>query len=289
MGKLLFFDIDGTLAIPGQRPSRATVEAIQTARKNGHKAFLSTGRTVRSVPDFIDEIGFDGGIYSAGGVVVADGETIRNRTMPPELLQTVRAAMEHHGLFYTLECASGNYSRDRFPTPQSAARGSTELQRMFALPYRKRIEQYTGDPVYKVAFMAESQRQIDSLAQSLPDTAKLVAFGNMVPDFPLIGGEVSDKNIHKGLALREICEFFRAPVAESIAFGDSMNDAEILLAAGIGIAMGNAEDRVKRLADSVCPACSDDGVAKALRSLGLLCAGLRPDPPGALPLDPTAF
>ena len=54
-----------------------------------------------------------------------------------------------------------------------------------------------------------------------------------------------------------------------MAFGDSMNDAEMLLAAGIGVAMGNAEQRVKDLADQVCESCDEDGVAKELERMGL--------------------
>ena len=55
----------------------------------------------------------------------------------------------------------------------------------------------------------------------------------------------------------------------SIAFGDSMNDAEMLLAAGIGVAMGNAEPEVKELADRVCESVDDDGVARELERMGL--------------------
>ena len=68
---LLFFDIDGTLACPGQNPSERTVSAIRRARAKGHKVFLGTGRSKASVPEAVWEIGFDGGIYSAGGHVEA--------------------------------------------------------------------------------------------------------------------------------------------------------------------------------------------------------------------------
>ena len=59
MGRFIFFDIDGTLAHPGQAPSESTVKSIQTARRNGHKVFISTGRTMDSIPTPIATIGFD--------------------------------------------------------------------------------------------------------------------------------------------------------------------------------------------------------------------------------------
>ena len=58
--------------------------------------------------------------------------------------------------------------------------------------------------------------------------------------------------------------------ADCIAFGDSMNDSEMLQTAGIGVAMGNASDAVKALADLVCDCCECDGIAKALKQLDLI-------------------
>ena len=95
MKKLVFFDIDGTLAHPGQVPSPATVSAIRQLRANGHKAFLSTGRTIDSIPPAVAEIGFDGGIFSSGAVIEYNGEIIGNHFMPnalEELPQYIHAA-----------------------------------------------------------------------------------------------------------------------------------------------------------------------------------------------------
>ena len=56
---------------------------------------------------------------------------------------------------------------------------------------------------------------------------------------------------------------------DTIAFGDSMNDAEILRAAGTGVAMGNAGGGVKKLAGQICERWDEDGIAKALTRMGL--------------------
>ena len=76
MSKLLFFDIDGTLAMPGRTVSRRTRDAIRAARANGHKAFICTGRSPELVNEDILSIGFDGGIFHAGGRAVIDGKTV---------------------------------------------------------------------------------------------------------------------------------------------------------------------------------------------------------------------
>ena len=58
--------------------------------------------------------------------------------------------------------------------------------------------------------------------------------------------------------------------ADCIAFGDSMNDEEMLQTAGVGVAMGNASEQLKALADMVCDRCECDGIAKALEELNLI-------------------
>lgn len=72
MKKLLFFDIDGTLVYSRSIPAPETVSAIRQAGKNSSKAFISTGRTIDSIPPDVAEIGFDSGIFSAGGIVVLE-------------------------------------------------------------------------------------------------------------------------------------------------------------------------------------------------------------------------
>lgn len=155
-------------------------------------------------------------------------------------------------------------------TRQTVFNGSSELQQHLVSTNIFNLEQYHGEPIYKVSFYAETHKQIDHLAQNLGHAVKVVSFDNLLPDLLLIAGEVSDKTVNKGVALEAVCEYFGIPTAQSIAFGDSMNDAEMLRAAGIGVAMGNSSEQVKLLADQVCESCAEDGVAKALTRFGLI-------------------
>lgn len=273
MKRILFFDIDGTLAIPGEKPSKETVDAIRAARTNGHKTILCTGRTEHSVPDSVREIGFDGGIYSAGGRVIVEGKTISNHTMTRDMVEMIVSAMQKERLTFALECLNENYFGGTdllMLEPLDMADSNSELQRMLIDSGTNTFAEYDNEPVYKVSFLAASREQISRMTSGLDDRTKVVIFDNLMPDFPLLAGEVSDKNIHKGLALQRVCGYYGTSSELSIAFGDSMNDEEMLLAAGIGVAMGNSVERVKALADQVCESCEDNGVAKTLIRLGLV-------------------
>ena len=101
------------------------------------------------------------------------------------------------------------------------------------------------------------------------EPVSFVCFENMVPGVTVLAGEVSDRDVDKGRAVERVCAHFGLGLDRAVAFGDSMNDAAMLRAAGIGVAMGNAPEEVKALADQVCESCADGGVAKALARMGL--------------------
>ena len=271
---LIFLDIDGTLVMPGQPLGKATVAAIRAARAKGHKVFLSTGRSEASVQDNIRLIGFDGAIYSAGGRVVIGKEEIFNRPMPDTLLKRVLGELAGAGLFFTLECAHNSYRSERMPPmpeDMDTTGAGSELRRIWEQNTRqlKLLADRHSEAVYKVSFLATSMGQISELKAALGSDAKVVAFGNLLAGFPFIGAEVSDPLTSKGTALVSVCEYLHASQADCVAFGDSMNDAEILEAAGTGIAMGNAEPAVKAIAGRVCESCWNEGVAKELERMGL--------------------
>lgn len=109
MRKLLFFDIDGTLAYPQQEPTPSTVEAIRRARKMGHMAFISTGRTIDSIPEAISRIGFDGGIFSAGGQIRIGQNVLFHFHMEDTLLKQVLLRLRALPVLYVLETADGRF------------------------------------------------------------------------------------------------------------------------------------------------------------------------------------
>ena len=100
--KLLFFDIDGTLDMPGDPPSQAVVAALKKARSRGHLLFLSTGRTEIGVPTEIAAIGFDGFICSAGGRTVVQGKVLSVHTMEPERASAIMAEKHATKIFFAI-------------------------------------------------------------------------------------------------------------------------------------------------------------------------------------------
>ena len=82
--------------------------------------------------------------------------------------------------------------------------------------------------------------------------------------------EVSAKNTTKGLGLQKLCEHLGISIDEAIAVGDADNDLDVLKRAGLSVAMGNANDNVKKIADVVVEDCDHDGCVQAIEKYLLL-------------------
>lgn len=276
MRKLLFFDIDGTLAYPRQSPSDATVCAIRRARNNGHKVFISTGRTSDSIPKDVESIGFDGGIFSSGGIVSVNNTVIAAHYMDTCLVQKILDYLYRNTVFFTLETAAGRFNSENASDVLSQVDMSQiqpEMQHFTeGLLYDSsafQMSMYAGQPIHKIAYYSADSTIPTQLSLAFRNDAKVVPFHN-IPGLPLATGEISDYSVNKGIAVTEICHYFGMSTSDCIAFGDSMNDSEMITVAGLGIAMENADSELKLMADLICDRCENDGIAKSLHSLGLI-------------------
>ena len=275
MSKLIFFDIDGTLAMPGTSPSEETAEAIRAARAAGHRAFICTGRGVELVGDDIKSIGFDGGIYHAGGQAILDGKLVYENASDPAMVDELLPVITKYASFYTIETEAGDFNSEFDPEILSRINldhANTELQRMIHLVLTQKhfsASAYRGEKVYKIFFFLKHMEDYLAIEKQIGSDYMAVSFQNMTSDMPIFGAEICKKDVNKGSAIEGVCRYLGADIADTIAFGDSMNDMAMIRTAGLSVAMGNSEQRIKDAADIVCESCADNGIAKELERLGL--------------------
>lgn len=243
-----FFDLDGTLALHNEPPAPVDVEAMRAFRARGNYLFLCTGRSTGYLYPAILDIGFDGIIAGAGAYVTLGDRLLYRASVSEELLFPIQQAFEH--------------------TESTLIMETERCMVQLASPIANRLI-----PAYPRIYTAAEWRE------QYPDevTTKLTVYGDIPsailpyiqehlaiiqhPDY----AEIVPKGCSKSSGIQKILKELDLPREQSMAFGDSMNDYDMLQYVGIGVAMGNAEDAVKAIADRVTAPYTHGGVAQVLK------------------------
>ena len=272
--KLIFLDIDGTLTSPGSNvPPDSALAAIREARENGHKVFLCTGRNHAMLSPLLDYGCFDGAVASGGGYVFCGERVLYDCPMSEQQKDTALRLFKEQGVFRTIEARDAAYCDEGLADfLNEASGGNSELVR-----WRKALEkdlgirpmrEYDGRPLYKVIFMCSSVEQlapaIEALEKEFYFLVQDVAAANC------INGELINRKFDKGLGIRRMAEALDFPIEDTVGFGDSMNDLEMIETVGTSVCMANGSPQLKRKSDLVCPAVEEDGLAWGFRELGLV-------------------
>ena len=234
--KSLFFDIDGTLAHGGGVVTDANKEAILKVQALGHKVFLNTGRSLANIPSAtLNSIKWDG-IVAGTGYVEYGGEVLYLKTMPADALEEIYGYCTEKGVECLFEGVEKLYTNERNE-------------------WSEFIEDCRP-------FSDEMKVTNVTVGASLPEE-DLCRFGRVkivrMPDY----FEANNLGHGKDTGIRIIEEHCGIQNEDTIAFGDSMNDLEMLEYAGTSVVMKSAPAELCEIAD-IC-ATEDDGVAQALK------------------------
>ncbi len=273
--KLIFLDIDGTLTEPGKNiPPASAVEAVGRARKNGHKVVLCSGRNYGLLSPLL-QFGFDGFISSAGGYIEYGGHIVYDCPMTRAQQDRVLKVLQENGVYYIIETRNHSYSDESFKEfLKNCIRSDANSE---LLRWQKHIEsdqftrpmtEYHLEPIYKAVFMSPGMDRLQNPIQCLQDE-----FHFCIQDenaHSIINGDLINKAFDKGTAVQRLCGHLDIAQKDTIAFGDSMNDLEMLQTAALGICMENGSMELKRLADEICSPFNEDGLYKSFEKLNLI-------------------
>ena len=273
--KIVFLDIDGTLVTMGHMdPPDSAVEAMRRARENGHLLYLCTGRNLAMLSPML-RYEFDGVVASAGGFIRCGDQVIYDCPMEKKLLENTLGALRSHGISCCLECADAAYADgelQRMMERHLSEKASSELLRWreaFEKDMNIRpMEEYQGQPVYKITVTCESKEQMDRAYQEFEQDFELCIQDLEGSGF--VNGELVNRRFHKGKAVERVCAYLGIPLEDSMAFGDSMNDLEMIQTAGIGFGMADGNEKVKAAAAEICPPAEEDGIYRMFEKYGLI-------------------
>lgn len=272
--KLIFLDIDGTLTVPGENvPPASALEAIRKAQEAGNRVFLCSGRNYDMLSPLL-QYGFDGYVASAGGYVVCGDEVLYDCPMTSEERDIALEDLHRNGVFCTIEAKDGSWGDENMDAfLQDQPEGNSEIER-----WRKALakglgirpmSEYDGRPVYKVVIMCMDMKQLDDARRDLEKDFNF-AMQTLPEHGGCVNGELINRRFDKGRGIRRVAEKLGVPISDTYGFGDSMNDLEMIQTVGTSVCMDNGQEALKKISDMVCPAVSEDGLAKAFEQLGLI-------------------
>jgi Cof subfamily protein (haloacid dehalogenase superfamily) len=256
MIKALFFDIDGTLVsfnthvIP-----QSTIDAIEAAKRKGIKVFISTGRP-KVIINNLGDLAFDGYITMNGSYCYVGEEVIYKCKIPQEDVQTMAEMIEKDAI----PCVF--VEEDRMNICNNNEK-TEEFERTLRVPPMTAItakEAATKDIFQMSPFITKEQEQ--TIMPLLPHCSA----GRWCPIF----ADVIAANTGKAKGVDEIIKYFGFSLTETMSFGDGGNDITMLHHAAIGVAMGNAVDRVKQAANYVTTSVDDNGIMNALKHFNII-------------------
>ena len=265
--KLICMDMDGTLLNDKKEVSERAKVAISKAHKLGVKVVIATGRIFVSAEYYGDVIGVKAPIIASNGAYVREKDS--DRSIYEEGL-----GYENYDLVVQMlnkyNIVPHFYTEDTIYTGKLVHSSLAYKKANKTLPSNRQVKiEVVND--WSKFFIEKQPRIIKAMAVS-EDKEKIINAKNefiKLNKFQVVSSmknsfEVMAKSTSKGNALKKLCDFYDIDRNEIISIGDNENDISMIKFAGLGVAMGNAEEVVKNIADYITDTNEDEGVAKVI-------------------------
>lgn len=254
--KIIFFDIDGTL-IPFNKNElpQSCKESLLKLRENGIKIFVATGKSLAQLSATkVMEVPFDGYLTLNGQLCYdKDFKLIFANPIDKGEMEVLEKIFDAKRIPFSLV---GEFSRyinyiNNVVVDRQTATNS-------AVP---NVDRYKGEKIYQItAYVNDRERQL------LENTLDMCSITSWAPD----AIDIISRDGGKMNAIKYIAKSNNVDISETMAFGDSENDLLMVSNAGIGVAMGNANKKLKDVANYITDDVDKDGIKNALEHFKLI-------------------
>lgn len=255
--KLVIFDIDGTLYDDEKQLPASTKEAIRALQDHGHEIAIATGRSPFNFKDLREALNINTFVSFNGQYVVKDEEVVYKNPIKRELLKqlAMHAEKYQHPIIYMDH--AGWYSSMEYHAELAVAIDSLKVN--------KRIEFdpafYKNNEIYQTLLYCETEHEVGY--KKAMDQLDFVRWHQYSVDVLPLGGS-------KAQGIENLINHLGISHEHVYAFGDGLNDVEMLTYIQNSVAMGNGHDSAKKAAKFVTKDVSEDGILHGLQMVGLL-------------------
>lgn len=258
--------MDGTLLREDKTISEGTKIAIEAAKKKGVKIVLATGRPTEGIRSYLEELDL---LSGEDFVVCYNGAVVQNTKTKEIINRTVLSGTDLHELYELSKELSVNihaFSKEGCITPEltkySVLEGEINNIPVITVDYKDIAKE---EEIIKIMMVEEPeilQKAIDSLPKELYEKYTVVRSAPFFLEF-------LNKKVNKGTGVKALANSLGIKKEEVICMGDAGNDEHMIRYAGLGVAMGNAFEEIKGMADFVTKTNDEDGVAYVINKFVL--------------------
>lgn len=285
MYKLITIDIDGTLLDSKGNISENIKSTLQKAKEKGTEVVLTSGRPIKSTLSIANDLKIDNYIISGNGSVLLDvknNDFIFEGFLDKEKVFEIAEFCEKNSIYYNIYttdeivCNQIKYNTIFYHTENiyKPANKRTDINLVEnTLKYIKNLE----DPKFlKITIADESEKIFGNIVRKLKEkydlsildtsymSRKIIRQGSFNIEINYFYTEITNKNINKWRAIEALIDKLKISEEEVMGIGDNFNDIEMIENSGLGVAMGNSADEIKKVADFVTEDNNNDGVSIAI-------------------------
>lgn len=267
MYKLICIDMDGTLLNSKGSISEKNIKALKAAGEKGVKVTISTGRLFVSARYYADLLGVKVPVIASNGAYIREkdrNEIIYKSILGKENSMKILKVFNKYGInphYHTAETIftgeitsySSRYAKFNEGKPKESHIKIQQVE-----DWEQLFQQYE-DEIVKCICMHDDNERILAAKEELRKYEELEVVSSLKDNF-----EVMCKGVSKGRGVEVLANMYGFKREEVICIGDNENDLSMIRYAGLGIAMGNAEEEVKSEADFITRSNDEDGVAYAI-------------------------
>jgi len=270
--KLICIDMDGTLLNDKKIISERNIKAIRLAHDIGVRIAVCTGRIFTSAESFSDLLGVKSPVIAANGAYIREKDSDEviykssigiqkcNKLLSVFRLYDIYPHFYTNGMIFTenIEYSSRFYEKTNKTLPKDK-----QIKVVLVTDWDDVFKKYEAE-IFKAIGIDSDVEKIRKAKITIRDMKEFEVVSSHFDNF-----EVTDMGVSKGNAVKVLGDYYGIDREQIICIGDSENDLSMIKYAGLGIAMGNADEDVKEAAKYITDNNNCDGVAKAIEKFVL--------------------
>lgn len=263
MYKIVFLDLDDTLLDNEKNISDENIDAIKYVQEKGGLVCIASGRSIEATKKYKNISNASRYIIYSNGAGIFDcdaNEKLFSADIDKNICLNLFEYAKANDLGIRIDTPYGRYINDE--------KYAIKLDVVFNI--EEGLDIIRDNDVLQISYLTENEEKrkvaIDYIAQNLPKTIKIENIFKTGYNEEFFAINVLNSNVSKGNAVYGLCKFLKIDINNAIAIGDGLNDISMIEMAGLGVAMGNAEEEVKKFANEITSTNLENGVAKVLKN-----------------------